>query len=119
MLNSLLRPFQGRRQIGNRAVVRDDDPVDSPGRTPRQEYGQHRYATADFTEADDDDDDEEESNDERPNENEERRPGDNGPEGPEDEDGQQHSLAVLPLFSASHLGMLEPACRRSLSLVCS
>ncbi len=108
MLNSFLRPFQGNRRAVDRAAFPppdEDDHVDmlSPG--TRHEYAQHRHATADFTEADDDDDDDDDDSNDEEQRQGNGRDGD-GDEGEgDDEDGVQRSTTVLPLFSASHLGI--------------
>jgi hypothetical protein len=88
----------------------------SPSFTPR-------HATADFTEGDDDDDDEGHSNmdrnpfDESHVQDEDQDEADEGADedGRLDSDGHGRSLPVLPLFSATHLGMpaLVPSRRRN------
>lgn len=97
MFPSLLRrPRNGPRRVD----VRDESVSPSPGPATRR-YTARRRATADFTEADDDQD------------------SDNAPLRPLDEDGNTarddaaadadedgaRALPVLPLFSATHLGL--------------
>jgi hypothetical protein len=72
-----------------------------------------RHATADFTEGDDDDDEEEHSNMDRnpfdeshvQDQDQNEADEDADADGRLDEDGHGRSLPVLPLFSATHLGM--------------
>ena len=93
MLSALLRPFQGTSSHHKDLA----DPEQDFGARPSiSEYRRHLHATADFTEADDDDD---ESN----NGEQSRYP--LGGRAEEDEDGLAQSTGLLPLFSASHLGM--------------
>ena len=100
MFSSLLRrPRNGPRRVDRR---HDSSASPSPGPAHR-EYEARRHATADFTEADDDGDD---SNEEGANQYENQR--NQAPEEEEEggEDGRPRTaLPVLPLFSASHLGM--------------
>jgi len=83
MLSKLLRPFAGNPRL--------DSP--SPGPSSPEQV-RLRYATADFTEADDDDDDNSDDGG-VPFRHRSR----------DDEDGHREPSAVLPLFSATHLGM--------------
>jgi hypothetical protein len=76
-----------------------DHEPSTPGPATRREYAQHRHATADFTEAEDDDDD---TNDEGRQRYPSQRHADR------DEDGDPSTSNVLPLFSASHLGLSYP-----------
>jgi hypothetical protein len=102
MLSSLLHPFQGSTSQGQEEQEHHSI---LPGSMSKDHPQHHRYATADFTEADDDDD---ESNDDRRHADDGGDGGEEEEEGEgedvEDEDGMQSSN-VLPLFSASHLGM--------------
>lgn len=94
MFSSLLRSRQGKARVeGHGSSERASL---SPGRATRSDYAGHRYATADFTELDDDDD-----------ESIGLGPGRYGDEEAidDDEDGARASGPVLPLFSASYLGM--------------
>jgi hypothetical protein len=101
---SLLRPKPGRRGSGRRVEqeVQLEGPEPEPSPRPAsggagRRYAERRHATADFTEADDDDDDD--SN--------EAGLGQYGNEyAIDDEDGPGPQPAVLPLFSASYLGMV-------------
>lgn len=92
MFSSLLRPGQHRPR-------RDAAPMtESPTSGPAyQKPPFRRHATADFTEADDDD----EESQEEEGLNMFREHGDMV----DDEDNMRRSLPVLPLFSASYLGM--------------
>lgn len=114
MFPSLLR----RPRAGPRRIDRRQNTSASPSPGPaRRRYTLERHATADFTEADDDDADFTHDEGLRRFRNNERRTNNDGDEeedednndGDEEygmnEDGRQSGLPVLPLFSASHLGM--------------
>lgn len=116
MFPSLLR----RPRAGPRRIDRRQNTSASPSPGPaRRRYTLERHATADFTEADDDDADFTHDEGLRRFRNNERRTNNDGEEEEEEdednndgdeeygmnEDGRQSGLPVLPLFSASHLGM--------------
>ncbi|GKU01350.1 unnamed protein product [Fusarium langsethiae] len=117
MFPSLLR----RPRAGPRRIDRRQNTSASPSPGPaRRRYTLERHATADFTEADDDDADFTHDEGLRRFRNNERRTNNDGDEDEEEddeddndgdeeygmnEDGRQSGLPVLPLFSASHLGM--------------
>lgn len=95
MFSSLLRPNQHRDRRD--AAALGVSPSSGPA-FPKP--GIRRHATADFTEADDDDDEDsqEEQIDQYGDE-------DGDGEAVDDEDNIRRSLPVLPLFSATYLGM--------------
>lgn len=96
MISSILRPKKARRTLEEEAFFTS--------------FSQHRHATADWTETEGDEDvTEEEDNGEE--HNEEHEEGDN--ELTEEEDGEYTPL--LPIFSAAHLGLLQPICRPTLA----
>lgn len=115
MFGSLLRSRPAKeRVVGRDLSASPASPASQPlGR--RNSNGSRRRATADFTEADDDDEDTHEDD---------TMPGFEAAEEDEDEDededddddgdevrrhpGRRTPLPVLPLFSASHLGMASP-----------
>ncbi len=109
LLSSLLRPRK------TRAVRRVDDshlfhpnPQSPPPGPVNSDYHEYRHATADFTEADDDDDDDEDHDEDGDRQDVD---GDQSFLFPRtsrfrrDENGQAVPSGLLPLFSASHLGM--------------
>lgn len=94
MFSSLLRSRQGKARAEGHGSSERASP--SPGPAARRDYADHRHATADFTELDDDDDDDSVGLGAG-------RYGDD--EAIDDEDGPRGSAPVLPLFSASYLGI--------------
>lgn len=102
MFSSLIQSRPTNRRVAGR------DLSASPSSTPAGRHAPRRRATADFTEADDDDEDT----------HEDEMDGFEAADDDEDEDdqnedgrqrgqplGRRTPLPVLPLFSASHLGM--------------
>lgn len=81
-----------------------DPPSPSPGPANR-DYHEHRHATADFTEAEDEDEDHDE--DGARHEDDDDRPFlfPRASRFRSDETGREVPSGLLPLFSASHLGM--------------
>lgn len=111
LLSSLLRPRKrgsNQRRVDSQWFHSNPSPS-SPGPANRG-YHEHRHATADFTEAEDEEDEDENDDhgdEDQPNEDEDRsflfprisRLRSDG-------NGQAIPPGLLPLFSASHLGML-------------
>ena len=93
----------GRQRRSRRRVDGGDEGFSPSARQLRRQFTNRSHATADFTEADDDDEDDdfnEEGMSRLDND------ADNQNEDPlDDEDDEERPLPVLPLFSASHLGI--------------
>lgn len=104
VLSSLLRPKPAVRRVDSHLLGSHPE-TPSPGPANR-EYLERRHATADFTENDDDDDEEEgdgpEEEHDNGNEFDPNHPSirfaDQGP-------FRRNHNPVIPLFSASHLGL--------------
>ena len=106
MFSSLLRrQRRGSRRVGDRNA--SISPSSGPPRS--RNVTSRTHATADFTEADEDDEDTNDDGlgqfDEEEAEAANQEEDDDGDD-PEDEDEQLQPLPVLPLFSATHLGMI-------------
>lgn len=134
MLSSLLRPRKESRRRHDSPMFDSNPNTPSPGpdRNPitrRASLGpEPRHATADFTEADDDDEESDEAADhveDGEEDDEEEGLGElprftryrHGDMGMHDADRRRSSNTVIPLFSASHLGMstLHALCSRPIT----
>lgn len=96
----------GRQRRSRRRIDGGDGGFSPSTRHVRRQFTNRTHATADFTEADDDD--EEEDDDDFNEEGMSRldHDSDNQDEDPlDDEEDEERPLPVLPLFSASHLGI--------------
>ncbi|KAJ8122405.1 hypothetical protein ONZ43_g1392 [Nemania bipapillata] len=104
MLSSLLRPKPTVRRVDSHLLSSHPE-TPSPGPANR-EYLERRHATADFTEGDDDDEEEEEQEEEEHDNGNEFDP--NHPSIRFADQGntfRRNPNPVIPLFSASHLGL--------------
>ena len=107
MFGSLLRPRPANRRVVGRDLSASPSSIPVGRREPR------RRATADFTEAEDDDEDTHEDDtmpgfavaDDDDDDDDDDAEEDQGDE-EERPSGRRTPLPVLPLFSASHLGMV-------------
>lgn len=94
----------GRQRRSRRRVDGVDGSFSPSARQIRRQFTNRTHATADFTEADDDDEDDEDFIEEGMSRLD--NDADNQDEDPlDDEDDEERPLPVLPLFSASHLGI--------------
>ena len=113
MLSSLLRPKKGRGRVEQHSPFSSQYNDQSSPIVERRKRLDARHASADFTETDLDDENIDEEDEEEDAEQEEEEDAD---EGEDNEDGHEDT-PLLPIFSAAHLGKLNPTFRTLYSML--